>query len=398
MEFLSFIWSSCSGYIIGLIVLSVLVFVHELGHFLVAKYFNVGVLEFAIGFGKKLWSFKRNETTYSLRAIPLGGYVRMLGDDPFNPPGQNTRSDSSEESKLPELQAVSDELSKLDPALVADRSRWFLEKPLYQRALVVFAGPFFNFAFAFLLAASSQYFYGVDVPVNEPIVGQISVGMPAEKGGLLPGDRVVRINGEKITTWSALTKVIRGSDGSPLRFDVVRKYPEGPKAIVLTVKPQLESQEMALITGAKNRSYVVGIAGQLVRVAIPIQDAIIEGVLDVYGLSITTLKSFGWLIQGALSPKNIGGPITILKESASSAKKGFEQLLWFMFFLSVSLAVLNLLPIPVLDGGHLFFYAIEAIKRGPVSLKFQQMANQCGMFLLLALMLFAIGNDVFNLL
>jgi regulator of sigma E protease len=397
MEFLLYLWSIVSVPVIGLAVLSVLVFIHELGHFLVAKYFNVGVLEFAIGFGKKIKSFKHKETTYSLRAIPLGGYVRMLGDDPFNPPGQNVRNEPVDETRLPELQAVSDELSSLDPALVNDRSRWFLSKPVYQRALVVFAGPFFNFAFAFLLAAGSQYIYGVDMPVNEPIVGDVSPDLPAEKAGLLPGDRVVKVNGTAVASWVELSRMIRTSDGSLMKMEVLRKYDGKDKLINIKVQPQLEAKEIALLTGSTKPSYVVGIRGSWQRIAIPFHEAVIDGFLDVAGLSITTLKGIWWMISGSISAKNIGGPITIVKESTKAAKKGFEQLLWFMFFLSVSLAVLNLLPIPVLDGGHLFFYAIEVIKRGPVSLKFQQAANQVGMVLLLGLMIFALGNDLFNL-
>lgn len=343
----------------AVLVLGVLIFVHELGHFLVAKRAGVSVLKFSLGFGPKIAGFTRGGTEYLLSAIPLGGYVKMLGEDP------------KEE--------------------VADLERSFSAKPIGWRSLIILAGPGSNFLLAIAI------FWGVfmvGVPTLTTKVGEVMEGFPAREAGLLRGDRIVAIEGQPIEKWEELAKQIHQSPGRPVRLTVER---EGQR-FDLAVAPKATKQKN--LFGEEQEIGLLGIAPTeefLTERMNPIT-AFGRAVYKTYDLSVLILITFGKLLQGVVPAKTIGGPLLVAQMAGEQARLGVLNLLFFTALLSINLAILNLLPIPILDGGHLFFALIEAARGKPVSLKKREMAQQVGLVLLVALMIFAFYNDIFRLL
>lgn len=369
---------------VAVLVLGVLIFVHELGHFLVAKSCGVGVLDFAIGFGKKIWTKRIGETKYAIGIVPLGGYVRMVGDEPS------------------QLETWGEDQEKLDPVekkLMQDEKRWFLKKPLLARAAIVIAGPAFNLGFALLLAIFSFYVYGKSVVVDKPVIGGLVPDFPAEKSGLRVYDFVKSVDGREMLNWSDLAETIGASRGKSLSLLVVREEEGQKKELEIKIAGQTDSAEMKLLEGSESGvdRYKIGIMPDFSREPIAFTEALQLGSAQLWFVTQLTAKGLWGMLSGVISPKHIAGPIFIFKEAAQTAKRGFEHLLDFVVFLSVSLAVLNLLPIPVLDGGHLLFFIIEGLKGSPLSIKAQAVANQVGMFILLMLMVFAVGNDILRL-
>ena len=343
----------------AVLVLGVLIFVHELGHFLVAKRAGVSVLKFSLGFGPKIAGFTRGGTEYLLSAIPLGGYVKMLGEDP------------KEE--------------------VADLERSFSAKPIGWRSLIILAGPGSNFLLAI---AIFWVVFMVGVPTLTTKVGEVMEGFPAQEAGLLRGDRIVAIQGQPIEKWEELAKQIHQSPGRPVRLTVER---EGQR-FDLAVAPKATKQKN--LFGEEQEIGLLGIAPAeefLTERTNPIT-AFGRAVYKTYDLSVLILITFGKLLQGVVPAKTIGGPLLVAQMAGEQARLGVLNLLFFTALLSINLAILNLLPIPILDGGHLFFALIEAARGKPVSLKKREMAQQVGLVLLVALMIFAFYNDIFRLL
>jgi len=343
----------------AVLVLGVLIFVHELGHFLVAKRAGVSVLKFSLGFGPKIAGFTRGGTEYLLSAIPLGGYVKMLGEDP------------KEE--------------------VADLERSFSAKPIGWRSLIILAGPGSNFLLAI---AIFWVVFMVGVPTLTTKVGEVMEGFPAQEAGLLRGDRIVGIEGQPIEKWEELAKQIHQSPGRPVRLTVER---EGQR-FDLAVAPKATKQKN--LFGEEQEIGLLGIAPAeefLTERTNPIT-AFGKAVYKTYDLSVLILITFGKLLQGVVPAKTIGGPLLVAQMAGEQARLGVLNLLFFTALLSINLAILNLLPIPILDGGHLFFALIEAARGKPVSLKKREMAQQVGLVLLVALMIFAFYNDIFRLL
>ena len=343
----------------AVLVLGVLIFVHELGHFLVAKRAGVSVLKFSLGFGPKIAGFTRGGTEYLLSAIPLGGYVKMLGEDP------------KEE--------------------VADLERSFSAKPIGWRSLIILAGPGSNFLLAI---AIFWVVFMVGVPTLTTKVGEVMEGFPAREAGLLRGDRIVGIEGQPIEKWEELAKQIHQSPGRPVRLTVER---EGQR-FDLAVAPKATKQKN--LFGEEQEIGLLGIAPAeefLTERTNPIT-AFGRAVYKTYDLSVLILVTFGKLLQGVVPAKTIGGPLLVAQMAGEQASLGVLNLLVFTALLSINLAILNLLPIPILDGGHLFFALIEAARGKPVSLKKREMAQQVGLVLLVALMIFAFYNDIFRLL
>lgn len=374
--------------LIGLAVLGVLIVVHELGHFLLAKLNGVGVLEFSIGFGRKIWQKRIGGTRYSLGIVPLGGYVRMVGDDPHDAYETETLAERALEPVVPSQDAEV-------KSMLHDKRRWFLERGYWVKSAVVLAGPGFNYLFAILLAVFTFSYYGIDKVLNVPVIGETIPDLPAEKSGLLSGDRVISINGREMKEWRELAETVRGSSGETMSFAVERTVGGQPRRVDLQLAGVPENPELALVNGtAHTASYVIGIAPKVESVEISFSEACRLGVRHVWGMTVMSVRSFALLVTGSISAKNIGGPISIMKYAAQYAEKGLEKLYLFMIFLSISLAILNLLPIPILDGGHLVFFTIEALKGSPVNVRVQEIANNVGLVLLLALMIFAVGNDV----
>lgn len=403
------------GILTAILILGVLVFVHELGHFLVAKYCGVGVLEFALGFGPTLVKWRRGPTTYAIRAIPLGGFVRMAGDDPFMVYGEDVVGSREDVGGSSPMEGVQEDLTPEQEALLKDESRWFLKKPYSSRSAIVLAGPFANFLFAWLLAFGIYSTVGLPHVVDGPVtVGAVHKGLPAEQAGLKAGDHIVSIDGKSISSFKELLDIVRGSDGRALTFVVDRPIetmePQkenaetGPyQAVNLTVKPSTEAAEIDVLEGRPvNQTFRIGITPRLKNLTYEkegIVAAASAASSQVWGFSVQTLRVLKGLLTGLLSPtRTIGGPIEIIKQTAASADQGWMAIIGWMVFLNVTLGIMNLLPIPVLDGGHLTLFTIERLRGRPLSMKTQMAVTNVGMMILLTLMVFAFGNDLFRVL
>ncbi len=347
----------------AIVVLGLLIFVHELGHFLACKRLGVGVLKFSLGFGPTLLSRRIGETEYCIAAIPLGGYVKMIGQE--------------------------DDGSEPDPILAAQPNS-FSQKPLWARALIVVAGPLGNLVFAaFLLSL----LFATGVPTLTSAVGGVSEGMPAAKAGIQKGDEIVAVDGTPISRWEELSKAIRGSEGAPVELRVKR----GDQEFTVTVTP--ERTEGKTIFGEPTAIYVIGVEQSdkfITERSNPIAAVWlgIQRTAELVGLTVLTLVK---LFQGVVAASTVGGPLTIMTEAGRQAHNGLAALAFFMALLSVNLGVLNLLPIPILDGGHLLFMGVEKILGRPMEIRHREIAQQIGMFLLISLMGFALYNDLHRL-
>jgi len=347
----------------AIVVLGLLIFVHELGHFLAAKRVGVGVLRFSLGFGPVVARKQVGQTEYALSAIPLGGYVKMVGQE--------------------------DDGSEPDPETV-NRDDSFAVKPLWARALIVAAGPAFNLLFASLLFS---FLFATGVPVATSRIGDVKEGMPAAAAGLRSGDEIVSVDGTAIDRWEALSAAIRESDGR--KVDIVFRR----DGVEQRVSIQPERTEGKTIFGEPMPVYVIGVgpSDQVVTERSNPVKAIFQGIGKTVELSWLTLLTLVKLFQAVVPASNLGGPIMIMKMAGEQAHQGLASLLFFMAILSINLGVLNLLPIPILDGGHLMFMAIEKVLGRPLEIRQREIAQQVGMFLLLSLMGFALYNDLHRL-
>ncbi len=341
-----------------IIVLGVLIFFHELGHFLAARLFGVGVTKFSLGFGPRLFGKTIGITDYRLSLIPLGGYVKMIGEEPD---------------------------TEIDPA---DIPLSFTHKHVLKRICIVAAGPLFNFLLAILIFYCFFQIYGTHT--LKPIIGEVQENSPAQTGTLQKGDLIVAINDESVNSWDTMAQMISDSKGQPLRLSVLRNE----KNIILTLTPTLKPDKN--IFGEEIERYVIGIfpSGDVITQKLnPIQ-AFSESLLHTYNVSKLMVIGIAKLLKGNISADNLGGPIMIAQMAGDQAKEGIGNLIYFIAFISINLAILNFLPIPVLDGGHLLFFVIEALRGRPVSIKIRELAQQGGMFVLLLLMLFVFYNDI----
>lgn len=345
----------------AILVLGLLVFVHELGHFLVAKASGVQVLRFSLGFGPRLFGRQVGETEYVVSAVPLGGYVKMLGEEP------------DEEAE----------------AAGADPARAFGTQSLGKRFAIVLAGPGFNFLFAWLCLLVIVAGWGVLRPADTALIGAVTEGMPAEKAGLLADDVIVALDGESVPDWETLAERIRGSGGEAVELGILR---DGER-LTINVKPE-HAVQRNLFGEEMGEAYQIGIAHGAVTEEVPLLSAPLHATRLLFRYSELIVLSVVKMVQGAIPAKELGGPITIARVAGERAQGGVKALLEFMAFLGVNLGILNLLPIPVLDGGHLFFFMTEAVLRRPVQVRYREMAQQVGLFLLIGLMLFAVYNDI----
>ena len=350
------------GFIYAIIALSILIVVHEFGHFIVARLVNVKVITFSLGFGKKLLKFNRGETEYAISAMPLGGYVKMLGESP--------------------TEEVSDE----------DKERSFSHKSPFQRFLIVFAGPFFNILFALAIIYLALLFngYGV-VPAK---VGNVQQGSPAFEAGIRAGDLVTKINSTKINSWDELTNEMVFAKLQPMNFTFER---EG-KTFTVIITP-IEKEEKNLLGGITKRK-IIGIelkTKTIERRRLNIFSAIPKSFEVTYTMTKAMLRGLYHMIIGDISTKEIGGPIAILQLTGKHAEGGLWSLSFFIAFISINLGIVNLFPIPVLDGGHILFNFIEIITRKRFSEKTIEKAQMVGLTLLIMLMAFAFYNDIFRI-
>ncbi len=344
------------------IVLGILIFVHEFGHFIVAKALGIGVEKFSLGFGPRILGKKVGMTDYRISAIPLGGYVKMVGETPDS---------ALDESMIP--------LS-------------FSHKGLVARSLVVLAGPVFNLLLSVVIFFA--FFQISGLPIMKPDVGAVQDGMPAQKAGIRAGDHVVAVEGNPVAQWDEMAGFIKGSGGRPLRLDLLR---DGTVISVTVTPKQISSQN---VFGESVDKYVIGITASgayTVERLNPIE-ALIQGTLQTWQIGKLTVLSVVKILTGTLSAKTLGGPILIAQLAGEQAKAGITNLIFFIALLSVNLGILNLLPIPVLDGGHLLFFLIEAVSRKPVNLKMREVAQQIGIFVLILLMIYVFYNDISRIL
>ncbi|MFZ7110967.1 MAG: RIP metalloprotease RseP [Desulfatiglandales bacterium] len=344
------------------VVLGLLIFFHELGHFLVAKYFGVKVLKFSLGFGQKLIGKKIGETEYLISAFPLGGYVKMLGENE----------------------------DEGDPIPPEDEERAFGNQHVLKRMAIVAAGPVFNLALALFLFFGVYFVSGAYVGIPE--IGQITPDSPAEKAGLLKGDIVVTIQGKEIEGWVEMREIIQDKAGVPIDMTVRR----GDDLMTFSVVPE---EHIEKIYGQDIKSALIGIvsSGKYEKIEFgPIQ-ALKKASLDTWKWIKLTCKVVVKLFQGKLSLKLLGGPLMIGQMTGEVAQESFALLVPFMAMISVNLGILNLFPIPILDGGLIIFLLVELIIGKPISLKKRDMAQKIGFGILIFLMVLVTYNDVVKL-
>ncbi len=362
---------SCWGGLPVLFVFSIVVFFHELGHFLVARWCGVRVLVFSIGFGPELFGFNdRHGTRWKVAAVPLGGYVKFLGDDnAASVPDQNAIAEMSE----------------------ADRRDSFPHKSVGARAAVVAAGPIANFIIAIVIFAGLAMLYGK--PSTAARVDVVAEGSAAEEAGFQTGDVVLSINGQRIDNFTEMQRIVSLSGGDKLTI-VVRR---GDEEITLTAVPRLQDPKDPQSDGT--RRWILGITHSLgsgERLYEPVSPigAVSWGVTETWFVMKTTLTSIGRMFVGREPADQIGGPIRITEESCKVAALGMAALLQLTALLSISIGLLNLFPIPLLDGGHLLFYSIEKLRGRPLSDRAQEFGFRIGLALVLMLMIFATYNDI----
>ncbi|MFO7555645.1 MAG: RIP metalloprotease RseP [Desulfobacterales bacterium] len=340
------------------IVLGVLIFFHELGHFLVARLMGVGVEKFSLGFGPKVIGKTIGITEYRISAIPLGGYVKMVGEAPD---------------------------SELDPS---DIPLSFTHKHVFKRILIVAAGPLFNILLAVIIFFGIFQIYGL--LILKPTIGEVNEGTPAYNAGLKKGDLVVSIEGVNVTNWEDMANVIMESKGKTLAITVLRND------AFLTKNVTPEVKKIKNLFNEDVDRYVIGItaSGDVFTKDLNIFQSFSESLNQTYQITVLTIKGVVKLIQGTVSPKTLGGPIMIAQMAGQQAKEGVANLTFFIALISINLAILNFLPIPVLDGGHLLFFFIEAVIGRPVSIKVREIAQQAGIFVLILLMIYVFYNDI----
>ncbi len=346
--------------IYALLLLGVLIFVHELGHFIFAKMLGVKVLKFSLGFGPKVIGKTRGDTEYLISAVPLGGYVKMLGEEP------------------------GEELDE------SEKRRAFNFQPVWKRFVIVFAGPLFNLIFAGIVF----FFIFVNgVPYLLPEVGEVTADSPAAAAGLKKGDTIAEINGSPVRRWDDMTTVIHNSPGKELSLKIGR----GTTFFVVAVTPQKKA--IKDMFGKSREVGLIGIApsGKTAVKQEGIGGALALSVRRTWELSALTFVFIVKLIQQIIPADTIGGPIMIFQMAGQQASQGASNYFTFMAIISINLGVLNILPIPLLDGGHLLFFGIEAIRRKPLNEKVLVVAQKVGLALLVALMVFALYNDILRL-
>ena len=358
-----------------LVLILVVVFIHEYGHYYFAKRYGVGVTDFSIGFGKEIFGWNdKSGTRWKICWIPLGGYVKFFGD-------RNVYSQADQEKILEQYNEE-------------DRKKLFVLKPLYQRALIVFGGPLANFLLALVIFFSIFTFIGKDF--TPAVINEVQKDSPALEGGLKQNDIILEIDGNSVKSIMDVSKYITMSTDEIIDFKVKRSYEE----LILKIKPDLVQGEDNL--GNKVKKRIVGIKlgaynNEINHVKLGPAQAIYYATYEVYYVSISSLKYIGNMILGKADTSQLGGPIRIAKISGQVAEFGVLAFISMMAYISISLGLINLFPIPMLDGGHLMFYTFEKILGKPLSQKTQEGFFRIGMFLLLSLMFFTTFNDLRDL-
>jgi len=339
------------------VLLAILIFVHEFGHFIAARIAGVGVVKFSLGFGPKVIGKKIGETEYVLSWIPLGGFVKLLGE-------------STDEKLAPE-----------------DEKKSFLKQPIWKRILIILAGPVCNFLLALLIFVI-VFMYGV--PKLTAVVGEMSKESSAMEAGMLSGDKIISIDGKNIVYWEEIKPLVADANGKQIEVTVER---ESVKKVFL-IQPKLSKAKNMF--GEEVSTYLIGIspAGKSVIDRQNPWQASITAIQKTWEISKLTVVAVVKMFEGVVSPRTLGGPIFIAQIAGEQVREGIIPFIFFMAILSINLGVINLFPIPVLDGGHIFFYLIEIVTRREISVKVKELSQQIGFVLLLMLMAFVILIDI----
>ncbi|HEX9758512.1 MAG TPA: RIP metalloprotease RseP [Nitrospiria bacterium] len=339
-----------------LVVLIVVVF-HEFGHFIVARFFGIKVLRFSIGFGPKIFAKQMGDTEYQVAAVPLGGFVKLSGEDPSE--------------VLPE----------------EEKAQSFSHQNVWKRIAVVAAGPIFSLLLAPLFFAGIFLTVGVQVATSE--IGEVVESLPADSAGLKTGDRIVSIEGKPVQEWNQIKDFVQETQGREVKMLIDR----GGREIETTITPELVTDKDIL--GDEFSEWRIGISpGGVETKPLGLFEALALSIERTYYYTELTLEVLVRMIQGRMSMDNLGGPIMIAQVSGQQASQGALSFLVFIAILSLNLGVFNLLPIPPLDGGHISFFLVEALIGKPVSLKAREVVTQVGVFCIFALLIFVSYNDI----
>ena len=350
-----------------LAILSVIVFIHEYGHYWVAKTCGVKIESFSIGFGKEIFGWDdKNGVRWKISLIPLGGYVKMFGDE-----GAASTPDNEKINEMSE----------------DDLKRAFHTQKLYKRFLIVLAGPVANFLLAIVILTGFFMYYGR--PETKPVVAEISAGSAAEEIGLKKGDQIIELDGNKIDRFEQLKSIATLHPDIEITITYVRNGVEN-KSKITPRKVVTED-----IFGNKIEVGLIGVASNKVEYSkLGFGSSFFASIEETYSISVKTLEAVGQMIVGQRSADQISGILRIADYSGKSVEKGMNTVLWFLAILSINLGLVNLFPIPMLDGGHLFFYLIEAVRGKPLSDKTQEYFFRFGFAVLICLMVFATFNDL----
>ncbi|WP_026574882.1 RIP metalloprotease RseP [Bacillus sp. UNC438CL73TsuS30] len=407
-----------------IVIFGALVFFHELGHLIFAKRAGILCREFAIGFGPKVFSHKKGETTYTIRLLPIGGFVRMAGEDPemveikpgyrigllFDKDETVNKIIFNKKEKFPDCRIIEVEYADIEKDLIikgypddeddqlktfmihpkamivengiesqiAPLDRQFGSKTLWQRTMAIFAGPMMNFVLAFIIFIVIALLQGV--PTNDPKLGEITTDGAAKAAGLHKGDVVQSINGAEVTSWADVVEIIRNSPNKKLDFTITRDGKE-MDVQVTPIEKTVDGKKMGLI----------GVYSPVEKS--PIQ-AISAGVKDTYTWTMQIITMLGKLLTGQFSINMLSGPVGIYQATDTVAKSGIYYLMKWAGILSINLGIMNLLPIPALDGGRLMFFAVEALRGKPIDRQKEGMVHFIGFALLMLLMLVVTWNDI----
>lgn len=371
----------------AIFVFGLLVLVHELGHFMVAKLTGMRVDEFAIGFGPKLWSRKYGETLYAIRAVPLGGFNRIAGMDyeiieRMGNEAEEKADDGGRESGWRRyIPSVNRENVVMVPDDEGAGERAYFRRPIWARMLMVLAGSFMNFILPLFIFFGIFYFSGVATPSPEPVIGAVMAEKPAAMAGLMKGDRILTIDGSEVTKWDDISRSIQGAEGKPFKLT----YQRDGEVRSTTLIPEEEPESKRVIIGITSSA-----------------DIHQPGLLEAAGLAaqkvfFVLMAMVGALIQlmlGSVGAEALSGPVGIVQMTGEVANQGILPLLNFTAFLSLNLGLINLLPVPALDGGHFVMLVLEGLRGKPLGPKAMYYIQAAGVTLLVSLMIFTTFNDL----